>query len=102
MKALHPDFSGEVFIEKLRLVAFLQFTDISGIEARHAAVRRQLTMRSVQTHVLDIADCSGEYLFQQLKTVRKSRHAFGRRPRVQRSRQVQLVSELVSRCSCLC
>ena len=50
---------------------------MSGIEARHAAVRRQLVKRSAQTHALELADCSGEFLSQQLKTVKRFRHAIG-------------------------
>eukprot|EP00959_Pyramimonas_sp_CCMP1952_P146794 3072646-Pyramimonas_sp.AAC.1 len=80
MKEAHPTLSGEVFIEKLRAVALMQYTDTSGIEARHAGVRRHLATRSAQTHALDVRDASSEHVFQQMRTTRLScRHSSARK-----------------------
>eukprot|EP00971_Amphidinium_carterae_P082016 1622490-Amphidinium_carterae.5 len=42
----------------------LQKTDIAGVEARHASVRRHLEHKSLQTHTLDLAACSSSWLLQ--------------------------------------
>ncbi len=77
MKKAHPQFTGEVFQEKLKVFALHQFTDISGVEARHASTRRNLVQRSCQTHVLDVADASAEYVFQQSRTSQRLFHNQG-------------------------
>jgi len=62
-----PTLCSEEFQATLALHAHLQWTDISGIEARHASIRRQLVARSVQTCTLDIRWASAEWVFQNIR-----------------------------------
>jgi hypothetical protein len=53
--------------------ANIQWTDISGVEARHASIRRQLMTRSIQTTTFGIADASAEWVFQNLRLMSRPR-----------------------------
>eukprot|EP00971_Amphidinium_carterae_P350753 6491724-Amphidinium_carterae.2 len=46
----------------------LMEVDISGVEARHASVRRQLNVKSVQTNPLSFTAASCEWVFQNYRT----------------------------------
>jgi len=67
MQEAFPTLASEDFLATLVLHAHLQWTDISGIEARHASIRRQLVARSVQTRTLDIRSASAEWVFQNIR-----------------------------------
>ena len=83
-----PTLCSEEFLATLTLHAHLQWTDISGIEARHASIRRQLVARSVQTCTLDIRWASTEWIFQNIRrsaappvTSKVAGHTFKKAPR---------------------
>ena len=61
----------------LALVAAMSKVDISKIESRHAAVRRRLMARGVQTHGMNIAGLSSEWV---LDTTRKEGRQWGKAP----------------------
>lgn len=46
----HPDFSGDLFRYKLLLCGVAVWLDIAPIEAKHATIRRMLTLASTHTH----------------------------------------------------
>lgn len=71
LKNRYPSFTGDEFRAVLQLAAHLAWTDISAIEARHAAVRRHLNVRSTQTHSFGFGDLSAEWVLQQH---RRDRH----------------------------
>ena len=60
----------EECIAILHCSALLRFKDIAPLEARHAAVRRDLIGRSVQTHARDFRDTGANWV---LRACRKSR-----------------------------
>ena len=64
----HPTLSGEDFLNVLRVQASVQMVDIAAIEARHASIRRQVTLRSVQTWPLAFSRTSAEWLLQNVRT----------------------------------
>ena len=51
----------------LATLAHLTYKDISGVECRHAAIRRWLVSRSVQTHVMDFRHLSCEWVLQRAR-----------------------------------
>jgi hypothetical protein len=61
-----------VSLATLRVHARLLPTDISGIEARHASIRRRLTARGVQTWALDLPECSAEFVCSQARSMGRS------------------------------
>ena len=60
----HPGF---VLVGKLALLATLLWTDISGVEARHATIRRLLMNASANTHTLSFQDLSAYWAFLQMR-----------------------------------
>lgn len=54
---------------KAFLEAILVYTshDVAQIESRHASIRRWLTFKSLQTHVVDFASLSSEWLLMRLR-----------------------------------
>ena len=75
MLAKHPTLRGPIFQLKLKLCALLGFTDISAVEARHAAIRRQLMLKSVQTHTCDIKDLGALHIAQRARSNQCGRYA---------------------------
>ena len=69
----YPSLGGEEFMHILVAHANIQWTDISGVEARHASIRRQLMTRSIQTTTFGIADASAEWVFQNLRLMSRPR-----------------------------
>ena len=67
LQAQYPDFLSEDFVNILRVQASLQMVDIAGIEAKHASIRRQVTLRSVQTWPLSFSRTSAEWLLQNVR-----------------------------------
>ena len=61
----HPTLRGEALLHKLSLLGSTLWKDISGVEARHASIRRILTLASVQTHQQALSELSAEWLFLQ-------------------------------------
>ena len=51
----------------LEAMATKQPLDISGVEARHASIRRQLHSKSVQTWAMGVTSASGEWVLQQFR-----------------------------------
>jgi len=72
----HPTLSGPTFAAKLALTATMAFTDISRIEARHAALRRLLVGKSVQCPTLSVANLGSLWVTQQVR----AQQAFWRDP----------------------
>ena len=72
----HPTLSGPTFAAKLTLIATMAFTDISRIEARHAALRRHLVGKSVQCPTLSVANLGSLWVTQQVRV----QEAFWRDP----------------------
>jgi len=70
MIARHPTLTGEVFQAKLHLSATMCYTDIAGIEARHASLRRLLHTRSAQTNSLAVVDLGSLWVAQQARVAR--------------------------------
>ena len=70
MIARHPTLTGEVFQAKLHLSATMCYTDIAGIEARHASLRRLLHTRSAQTNSLAVVDLGSLWVSQQAQVAR--------------------------------
>ena len=68
LKRSWPTLEGEELTQVLYTVAILLRMDISHIEARHASVRRMLTIRSVQTNPASLDSLSAQWLFQQHRT----------------------------------
>ena len=61
------------FLEKLLILQACQMkTGIANVEAAHASIRRNLSGKSVQTHVLDIQDSGAHWVLQHHR-----RHALG-------------------------
>ena len=56
----------------LRAIARQLKVDISVVEAKHATMRRLLTSRSVQTHVMSMPDLSSQFVLQQVRAGRSS------------------------------
>ncbi|CAK0822181.1 unnamed protein product, partial [Prorocentrum cordatum] len=71
--ARFPDLVGQDLWEVLLTLAMLIQVDITCVEAKHAAVRRQLEQRSTHTHTLNIEDASAEWLMQQARTLQRTR-----------------------------
>ena len=84
LQRLYPEFQGEEFMAILHLHATQQPVDIASIEAKHASIRRQVCMRSVQTWTLGFSHTSAEWLLQ---CFRKSRGRAERRGRARRRDQ---------------
>eukprot|EP00971_Amphidinium_carterae_P282985 5617604-Amphidinium_carterae.1 len=60
----YPSLLGEEVLHILQAEAIGQAVDIAQIECKHASLRRQLTVRSVQTWRLGLAAVSCDWLFQ--------------------------------------
>ena len=63
----HGGVRSPLALAKLRLLAILGYTDTGAIEARHAAIRRRLMSRGVQTHSESLEEVSAEWLLDQLR-----------------------------------
>ena len=57
----------ELSLAKLRLLAILIRNDTAAIEAKHAALRRRLNTRGIQTHSENVQEISAEFLLDQLR-----------------------------------
>eukprot|EP00971_Amphidinium_carterae_P262368 5204331-Amphidinium_carterae.1 len=83
----YPTFQEPELVDVLISEAQTMHTDIAGIEARHASVRRQLHFRSLQTHPCGLKGASAQWIFQCArkldgKVAKKSKCAFqGKRQR---------------------
>ena len=67
LHASFPSFSGPGFLETLELHAQLASNSIGVIESRHSSVRRQLATKSVQTHSLQMAALSSQWIMQNIR-----------------------------------
>eukprot|EP00971_Amphidinium_carterae_P327596 6459024-Amphidinium_carterae.5 len=59
-----PNYDGSQLLGILRLQAVLSMVDISAIEAKHAALRRHVFAKSVQTWTLKFTNLSAEWVLQ--------------------------------------
>ena len=57
--------------KELQAVASLATTDIANTECQHAANRRSIKTKSMQTHAQQVADASSYFVFRQLRTMSK-------------------------------
>ena len=67
----HPTLEGEELQASLKMHALHQAVDIGGIETRHASVRRQVVLLSVQTWRRDFSQASCDWLLQNLRGSRR-------------------------------
>lgn len=67
MRDLHPTLADDALLHKLALLAHLQWKDISRVEAKHATVRRMLTVSSVQTHQQSLPELSAQWCCLQAR-----------------------------------
>eukprot|EP00971_Amphidinium_carterae_P349597 6491100-Amphidinium_carterae.1 len=65
---LCPGFSGTDCLELLHLHAAMAWTSTARVESVHSSVRRNLVLRSVQTHCLPLTLLSAEFFLQQMRT----------------------------------
>lgn len=68
LMAQDPSLEGPEVLEVMRAVASVVRVDISHIEARHASIRRMLTVKSVQTHPFSFEELSAQWVLQQHRT----------------------------------
>lgn len=73
LKTQHPTLRGSELHAKLQLTASTVWKDTSKIEARHATIRRLLTVASLQTHQMSLQELSAQWVLLQY---RKRRVAF--------------------------
>lgn len=67
MRAAHPELAGDDFFAKLAFTSCFAWKDISGVEARHATVRRHLSVASLQTHQETLQTLSAHWCFRQAR-----------------------------------
>jgi len=79
LKVEHPTLSGDVFQAKLVTAALLAAVNIADVESKHAALRRHLAGRSVQTHALSLVDLSAEWILHQARRLRSRYPGVARR-----------------------
>ena len=81
----YPGFEGEECVKVLESIAFKQSTDIGGVEARHASIRRQMTAKSVHTWTFDVLSASAEWVLQNFRRAAADVEDRGRPLKKQRS-----------------
>ena len=64
----HPTLDDDGFKHQLHLMGLMLVKDIAPVEARHASIRRILTILSCQTHTLDFADLDSRWVFMQARS----------------------------------
>eukprot|EP00971_Amphidinium_carterae_P190590 3782324-Amphidinium_carterae.2 len=69
---LCPGFAGPECLHILHLHAMLAWTSTARVESLHSSIRRQVVLRSVQTHTMPFPMLSAEYFLQQLRTCQQS------------------------------
>lgn len=67
LKRQHPTLRGADLEQKLFLVCMLGWRDISRVEAKHAAIRRQLKQASLQTRPQELRDLSALWCITQVR-----------------------------------
>lgn len=95
----HPDLSGPLLQQKLHLHAMLMYTDIFGVECRHATIRRWLTVRGAQTHKMDLTGVSAEWVCQQFRLRSRARSSGLTLKTIVKSKRAQVIAFL---CCTIC
>lgn len=70
LREAHPSLSGDEFFAKIAMVAHMLWVDISKVEAKHATIRRILSVTSAHTHQQSLADLSAFWCFLQMRKLR--------------------------------
>lgn len=70
LRRSHPSLSGDEFFAKLTLIAHMSWVDISRVEAKHATIRRILTLSSAHTHQQSLGELSAFWCFLQARKLR--------------------------------
>ena len=68
--ASHPGLQGDDLQAKLEVCVALAAPSIADVEARHAALRRQLVGRNVETHALALTDLAAQWVLHQARVLR--------------------------------
>eukprot|EP00971_Amphidinium_carterae_P036783 723281-Amphidinium_carterae.1 len=67
-----PGYEGADCLHLLHLHAVLAATSTAKVESLHSSIRRQLVLRSVQTHTLPVSALSAEFLLQQMRNCKQA------------------------------
>eukprot|EP00971_Amphidinium_carterae_P350653 6491672-Amphidinium_carterae.1 len=83
LQQIYPGLHSPELLGLLQLQGSQQAVDISGIESRHASIRRDLVVKSTQAWTTGLREISSEFMLQSFRT----KHTIWRRKKVPRMKE---------------